>query len=276
MKLDKEALSKIYCSLPDDQIESYISNHIKNFTYDALEVLKNEVEIRGLSPRLKEQIELQLTKGLQPSHREILLKLWLYPLITLLIVFICVCFKRYTGRLTADVSSLLIIIIPFLGIAGIINLVKGLRLFIITKNRKVRRMTKKIVTGLVLNVAVIAIPIGSYIDSYMYRKEIERHNEAVGQIHILKMNLLCFCIDHGAYPSESKGLSTLRKFDRHSPTVDPWGRPYGYRLIKSPGTSENFEPYVWSYGPDGISGTIDDIDENSHRHHLHYYHWPAA
>jgi general secretion pathway protein G len=47
--------------------------------------------------------------------------------------------------------------------------------------------------------------------------------------------------------------------------ADPWGKPYQYA---SPGT-HNADGYdVWSNGPDGVSGTDDDIgnwDQQSRR-----------
>ena len=39
--------------------------------------------------------------------------------------------------------------------------------------------------------------------------------------------------------------------------TDPWGNPYQYVY---PGVDdENGSPDIWSMGPDGISGTLDDI-----------------
>jgi hypothetical protein len=87
MKLDKESLSNTYRSVPDDEIESYVLNNISDFTHEALGALKNEVERRNLSPDLEERIEFQLTKGIQPSHKKILLRSWLFPLICFLLAF---------------------------------------------------------------------------------------------------------------------------------------------------------------------------------------------
>lgn len=278
METDKEALSKIYSSLPDDQIKSYILNHKKDFTHEALKLLKDEVERRDLSPGLKKEIELQLTKGLEPSQRKTFLKLWLYPLINLVLVIIYTCLMKYSSSAHTDYADflfLLLMIILFLTIAGIITLAKGSHLFIITKNRNARGITKKLVAGLVLNCAVVAIPTYMYIDSYMYRLERERQYKTVIQIKNIKMALILFLNDYGAYPSESQGVGALRTIDPQAPANDPWGRPYGYRLKKSPGTNA-LEPYVWSNGPDGISGTADDIDENTLAYPPPKYHWPAA
>ena len=58
-------------------------------------------------------------------------------------------------------------------------------------------------------------------------------------------------------------------FPKEAYLVDPWGKPYRYRL-------EEDSFYVWSSGPDGLLGTDDDIDSNSRRFRWHYWHWPAA
>lgn len=73
--------------------------------------------------------------------------------------------------------------------------------------------------------------------------------------------------DVGNYPSTEEGLQALIQapagkqgrwrgpYLRNLPE-DPWGNPYQYR---APGTRNPRSYDIWSNGPDGQSGTADDI-----------------
>lgn len=93
---------------------------------------------------------------------------------------------------------------------------------------------------------------------------------AKAQIDIFKTPLQAYRLDLAAYPTTSQGLEALRAspadlanptkwqgpyLDREVP-LDPWGNPYRYEY---PGKYLIDEPDIWSYGPDGIDGTEDDI-----------------
>ncbi|MFP4351881.1 MAG: type II secretion system major pseudopilin GspG [Puniceicoccaceae bacterium] len=84
----------------------------------------------------------------------------------------------------------------------------------------------------------------------------------------IKTPLRSFQLHVGRYPSTDEGLGALvtkpesvDDRDWHGPYIeelpqDPWNRDYRYRF---PG-EKNTEGYdVWSTGPDGTSGTSDDI-----------------
>ena len=100
----------------------------------------------------------------------------------------------------------------------------------------------------------------------------------VGHIHEIQHIILEeYAAEYGAYPSETEGLDAIHNhFYDERILIDPWGGPYGYRLEESPDMNGELAPYVWSCGPDGISGTDDDIDAKSRRIILPYVHWPAA
>ena len=109
----------------------------------------------------------------------------------------------------------------------------------------------------------------------MYRQKIEKHNTAVSQIREIHLSIVTLLADP-TFGSLSK-IRELEDLRSHIPELfkhqghleDPWGRPYGYRL-------QDGKPYIWSNGPDGLSGTDDDIDHKSRRIIPHYNHWPAA
>lgn len=90
----------------------------------------------------------------------------------------------------------------------------------------------------------------------------------------MKSSLAAYQIDVGDYPSTQEGLQALitapagkadrwrrRYIDTSTGKVptDPWGHEYQYAY---PGTKnlDGKDGYdIWSMGPDGLSGTADDI-----------------
>ena len=73
----------------------------------------------------------------------------------------------------------------------------------------------------------------------------------------IQHSLDMFAVIKGEYPTTEQGLKILeseRIINQLKP--DPWRKPLHY---ESPG--ENGERYrLWSGGPDGASGTLDDIE----------------
>jgi general secretion pathway protein G len=68
-----------------------------------------------------------------------------------------------------------------------------------------------------------------------------------------------------SYPSTAEGLGALVQpiadipgwagpyLDKQQVPLDPWNNPYQYELV-------NLDLYrVWSFGPDGVDGTDDDL-----------------
>ncbi len=85
----------------------------------------------------------------------------------------------------------------------------------------------------------------------------------------IKVPLMSYKMDEHNFPSTEEGLQALitppaNKADRwRGPyldpakiPVDPWGEPYHYAY---PGTHNKDGYDMWSSGPDGQSGTDDDI-----------------
>ncbi len=81
-----------------------------------------------------------------------------------------------------------------------------------------------------------------------------------------RTGLASYRMDTGNYPSAGEGLQALvqkpsANEDWRGPYLDdipkdPWGNPYQYQF---PGTRSNKGYDVWSFGPDGVDGTSDDI-----------------
>ena len=84
----------------------------------------------------------------------------------------------------------------------------------------------------------------------------------------LDATLLKYRMDMGSYPTTAEGIAALlnqptgAKANRwRGPYIeklpdDPWGNPYNY---KAPGSKNPTGFDLWSSGPDGQSGTADDI-----------------
>jgi general secretion pathway protein G len=96
-------------------------------------------------------------------------------------------------------------------------------------------------------------------------------NLAKAQIGVFKNALTMFQLENGGFPTTAMGLKALRTAS-HAPNYtpylagpipnDPWGRPYRYEY---PGKHGREQPDLWSLGPDGASGTDDDIGNWSDR-----------
>jgi len=76
-----------------------------------------------------------------------------------------------------------------------------------------------------------------------------------------------YMFDCGTFPTTEQGLIALKEKPASAPEhwngpytesqlTDPWGNPYQYR---SPGQDGQRDYDLWSSGPDGKSGTTDDI-----------------
>lgn len=83
--------------------------------------------------------------------------------------------------------------------------------------------------------------------------------------------MMKYRMDLGSFPSQAQGLSALELppadkalaakwqgpyIDSSKELLDPWKQPYHYRF---PGLHNPQGYDVWSSGPDGQSGTADDI-----------------
>ena len=91
-------------------------------------------------------------------------------------------------------------------------------------------------------------------------------DDAKVQTARLKANEIAKAMDlykirNDGYPSTGEGINALVNPGKGQPLfdelpVDPWDNPYNYA---NPGTRNSRRFDVWSNGPDGESGTADDV-----------------
>jgi general secretion pathway protein G len=123
----------------------------------------------------------------------------------------------------------------------------------------------------VLLVLVILVVIGTLAATAIGpARERAFINGARTQISAFKTPLQQFRLDVGDFPSTGQGLEALRVLpsDLTDQTrwagpyldgavpLDPWGNPYQY---EHPGKFQADWPDIWSFGPDGIDNSDDDI-----------------
>jgi len=121
----------------------------------------------------------------------------------------------------------------------------------------------------------LAIIILSALCLYLWEISgvVHQYNFGPSKVHIVSgdlatiaMALQRFEIDAERFPTNEEGLNALLVRPANTSNwngpyfikrpIDPWGNPYQYR---TPGTGENKDFDLWSMGPDGKSGTEDDI-----------------
>lgn len=127
----------------------------------------------------------------------------------------------------------------------------------------------------VLLVLVILVVMGSLATVYLRgTREKSFAKMAEAQINAFKTSITEYDMDMNGYPTTSQGLQALVeppsdlknpdkwtnpyldvsvKDGQRSVPLDPWDNPYQYELVDS-------DTYrIWSWGPDGVDGTEDDI-----------------
>lgn len=123
----------------------------------------------------------------------------------------------------------------------------------------------------VLLVLAILVVIGSLAAAaYGPIHQKANRNAAKAEIESLETILRFYQADMDGYPTTQDGLEALREpppegagsgkwrgpyLDGPIP-LDPWGNPYQYEF---PGRYAENKPDLWSLGPDGISGSDDDV-----------------
>lgn len=126
----------------------------------------------------------------------------------------------------------------------------------------------------VLLVLAILVILGSFVTvGYLRLQQNANRDAARGQIGMLEGAVQLYALDVGTCPTTAQGLVALREAPSDLKNVakwagpylskelplDPWEQPYQYEQI----TSEEFK--IWSNGPDGQSGSEDDIDPTRDR-----------
>ena len=120
----------------------------------------------------------------------------------------------------------------------------------------------------VLLVMAILVILGSMVGFQIINMKKGADEDAARlQIGMFEQQLDAYRLHVGSYPTANQGLAALRvqPADLANPAkwrgpyankdipTDPWGNPYQYELV----TAEQFR--IWSWGPDGIDGSEDDI-----------------
>jgi general secretion pathway protein G len=140
-----------------------------------------------------------------------------------------------------------------------------------TSSRRRRRRRAGFTLVEVLLVLVILVIIASLgITNYARSHRRALVNAARTQVDLLTTLLQQYQTDLGDFPSAAQGLDALVNPPADLPNpekwgpepyvakgrlpLDPWDRPYQYE--HDPGA---MLPRVWSMGPDGASGTDDDV-----------------
>ncbi len=122
--------------------------------------------------------------------------------------------------------------------------------------------------------AILALMAGMVMPRVLGRQKSANLDAAKTQIDAFRGALDQYALDMNSYPSTEQGLAALAKepdseedgpkgnwrgpyLGKNSVPKDPWGSKYEYEY-----PSERFEgkePAIWSFGPDGIDDTEDDI-----------------
>jgi general secretion pathway protein G len=120
----------------------------------------------------------------------------------------------------------------------------------------------------VLLVLAILVILGSMVGFFIAGMQRGAYEDlARTQIGMFSNQLDVYRLHVGSYPNTNQGLQALRMppadltnpqkwrgpYSQKDIPMDPWGNPYQYELVGP-------EQYrIWSMGPDGVSGTEDDV-----------------
>jgi general secretion pathway protein G len=126
---------------------------------------------------------------------------------------------------------------------------------------------------LLLVVVIIGILAAIVVPKLTGRSEDARNAAARADIKSLSGQLATYEVDNGRYPTSDQGLMALIQKPVGAPEPknwkgpyiesrelpkDPWGREYYYLC---PGQKNQASFDLWSAGPDGQSGSEDDIEK---------------
>jgi len=117
-------------------------------------------------------------------------------------------------------------------------------------------------------IVILGILASLTIPSLMSNKDRADHQKAVSDIVTLENALDMYRLDNSRYPTTTQGLPALVKKPEMAPLPrnyrsdgyirrlpeDPWGNAY---QLLNPGQHSIID--IFSIGPDGITGTDDDI-----------------
>jgi len=125
----------------------------------------------------------------------------------------------------------------------------------------------------VMIVIFIVLALGGLVAYNLMGKKDEAVNSlARADMNTIKAGLKMFRFEHGRYPTDEEGLAVLWDKERMSDEEevkkwrkqleapmpkDRFGNEWGYRQVSEHGEESTYD--MWSYGPDKIEGTDDDI-----------------
>lgn len=133
--------------------------------------------------------------------------------------------------------------------------------------RNLRRRRHGFTLMEVLLVLAILVILGSLVGFAFTRVQRDSYSKSAQvQINTFKTAMQIYFRDHGAYPQNLEDLRNAPGgandqwkgpyLDEDVP-LDPWSRPYQYRLVDDGYGEQTYE--IYSMGPDGQPDTEDDI-----------------
>ncbi len=118
---------------------------------------------------------------------------------------------------------------------------------------------------MVIVLGIIAVLLGSAIGLLKGIPDAAAMQRVEGDFRAISSAIQAYKMNAGSYPTNSQGLQALvSKPDKATRWIqimdklptDPWGNAYSYKF---PGTKKPAEFELISAGPDGKSGTDDDV-----------------
>lgn len=106
-----------------------------------------------------------------------------------------------------------------------------------------------------VGLSVVGVVVAGVAGALFVGRKAEQAQEVTARLdsQTVTQGLELYRLKSGRYPTTAEGLEVLereRMIERLP--LDPWGRPYLYKL-------EGDTPVVTSAGPDGQPGTTDDV-----------------
>ena len=121
---------------------------------------------------------------------------------------------------------------------------------------------------LLLVLVILAALAAVVVPKFTKRSEQAKITAASVEIGNIELMLDAFEVDCGRYPTTEEGIKALveqpsnadewrGKYLKRGVPKDPWGNPYVYQC---PGRHNTDGYDLYSFGPDELDGTDDDID----------------
>lgn len=138
-------------------------------------------------------------------------------------------------------------------------------------SRSRRRRGGFTLVEVLLVLVILVILVSLVVGGYTAAQKKANLNAAKTQIGLFETPLDMYYMDTNAYPTSEQGLEALLEppADLRNPKkwgpdpylkkrvpLDPWGDPYQYEC---PGRHNPNSYDIWSLGPDGAEGTVDDV-----------------